>query len=53
MAVVTAPMRHPRERWYISAVSSELAKMQKEKLEASAAMVKLTLEHRDVVRELR
>jgi len=31
----------------------ELAKMQKEKLEASAAMVKLTLEHRDVVRELR
>ena len=31
----------------------ELAKMQKEKLEASAAMVKLTLEHRGVVRELR
>ena len=31
----------------------ELAKMQKEKLEASAAMVKLKLEHRDVVRELR
>ena len=31
----------------------ELAKIQKEKLEASAAMVKLTLEHRGVVRELR
>ena len=31
----------------------ELAKMQKEKLEASAAMVKLKLEHRDDVRELR
>ena len=30
----------------------ELAKMQKEKLEASAAMVRLELEHRGVVREL-
>ena len=31
----------------------ELTKMQKEKLEASAAIVKLKLKHRDVVRELR
>ena len=31
----------------------ELAKMQKEKLEASAAMTRLELEHRGVVRELR
>ena len=41
----------PKEVVHLRQLRRELAKMQKEKLEASAAMVKLKLEQRHVVRE--
>ena len=52
LAVVAAPTRHRREGEVVH-LRKLTAKMQKEKHGASAAMVKLEVDLRDAVRELR